>query len=234
MSLTPAVQKDLPFPIELQIWLSPSFPVGSFAYSHGLEWAASTGRVRDRASTDAWLGDLISHGTLRNDAILLARTWRAVVARDAQALRDINALAIALAGSRERHLETTTQGNAFMTTVLATWGNDDLTQMRAALDGDIAYPIAIGCVAATWNVAITAVLTAYLGGMIQNLVSALVRLAVIGQTEGQRVIAALVPAIAATVSMAEQSTLDDLGGAAFMSDIAAIGHETQETRLFRS
>jgi urease accessory protein len=28
--------------------------------------------------------------------------------------------------------------------------------------------------------------------------------------------------------------LDDLGGAAFLSDIAAMAHETQETRLFRS
>lgn len=234
MSMTPSVDKDELLSIELQIWLSPAFPVGSFAYSHGLEWAAATGRVRNRASAEAWLAGLITHGALRNDAILLAQAWRAVAAGDANALTDLNAQALAMAGSRERHLETTLQGNAFMATVLAAWADSRQCAVRDMVKGDITYPIAVGSSTAARCIALSAALRAYLAGSAQNLISALVRLSVIGQTDGQHVIAALVPGIVATAGMAEKSTLDDLGGAAFLSDIAAMAHETQETRLFRS
>ncbi len=234
MSANFAARADAPFPIELQIWLSPGFPVGSFAYSHGLEWAAGTGRVHDRASAAAWLGGLIAHGAMRNDAILLAQAWRAAGAGDVAELADLNALALALAGSRERHLETTMQGNAFMTTVLTAWGSMRIASARARLTGDVAYPIAVGCMTEARGIALPAVSNAFLAATTQNLVSALVRLSVIGQTDGQHVIAALAPAISEAAAMAEQATLDDLGGAAFISDIAGIAHETQETRLFRS
>jgi urease accessory protein len=66
------------------------------------------------------------------------------------------------------------------------------------------------------------------------LVSAAVRLGPIGQTDGQRILAALMPTIRETAKRASDSTLDDLGSAAFRSDLASLRHETQYTRLFRS
>jgi urease accessory protein len=219
----------------LQLWLSPSFPVGSFAYSHGLEWAAGDGRVHDRASAQAWLSDLLDHGALRNDAILLAAAWRATSACDFDGLAAINDLAIALAGSRERRLECVAQGNAFMTTILTAWPQQAIRDARAALaKDDIAYPVAVGIAAAAHGLAVEAAANAFMAQAISNMTSALVRLAVIGQTDAQRIIAALMPAIAARAATACVSSLDDIGGAAFMSDIAAMAHETQDTRLFRS
>jgi urease accessory protein len=35
-------------------------------------------------------------------------------------------------------------------------------------------------------------------------------------------------------TQAEKSSIDDLGSAAFMVDLASMAHETQYTRLFRS
>jgi len=225
---------DPPALSRLQLWMSPSFPVGSFAYSHGLEWAAGTGRIRDRVTAEAWLTDLIDHGAARNDAILLGTTWRAAAAADAAGLREVNAIALALAGSRERWLETTQQGNAFLATIRAAWREPRLEHVLQTLDGDSAYPVAVGAVAAASGFDLTLTTAAYLGATMQNLASALVRLAVIGQTDAQRVLAALMPALTDLAAATPRLDLADLGGAAFISDIAAMAHEVQDTRLFRS
>lgn len=222
------------FPLELQLWLSPTFPVGSFAYSHGLEWAAGSGRVKDRGTAQAWLADLLQYGAPRNDAILLADAWRAARATDHGRLAATNELALALAGSRERYLETSAQGNAFVATVLAAWDNTMLRELFASIEGDVAYPIAVGTAAGAGGLTLDATLQAYLASVVSNLVSALVRLSVVGQTDGQRVLAALAPAISACAIKAEAATVEDLGNAAFVSDIAALAHEIQETRMFRT
>ena len=56
----------------------------------------------------------------------------------------------------------------------------------------------------------------------------------LGQTAGLRVLAALESTIVATTEATRDATEDDLGGCAFRSDLAAMHHETQYTRLFRS
>ncbi|MDJ1158976.1 urease accessory UreF family protein [Chelatococcus sp. SYSU_G07232] len=220
--------------LPLFVWLSPAFPVGAFAYSHGLEWAAEAGDVRDAASLEAWLADLLAHGAPVNDAILLAEAHRAAAAGDAPALARVAELALALAASRERHLETTTQGNAFLLTARKAWPCAAFDGLAQALAGDVAYPVAVGVAAAGHCVALEATLEAFLLAFVANLVSAAVRLGVVGQTDGQRVTAALVPAVGAAAAAGCAATLDDLGGAAFRSDMAALRHETQYTRLFRS
>ncbi len=223
-----------PFPARLMIWLSPSFPVGSFAYSHGLERAVGVGAISKRSEAEAWLGDLVACGALRNDAILLALAYSAARTSDWLAVCEINDLALALAGSRERHLETSAQGNAFMVAMLAAWPMPALQTARAALTGDVAYPIAVAIGAAAHDVALPATLQAFTVASMTTLCSTLVRLGAFGQTDAQRIIAALLPDLAALARDAGSATLDDLGGAAFASDLAALQHETQETRLFRT
>ncbi|MBL8588938.1 MAG: urease accessory protein UreF [Methylobacteriaceae bacterium] len=215
----------------LVVWLSPAFPVGAFAYSHGLEWAVESGDVRDAVTVQAWLRDIVERGALRNDLILLAGASRAVAARDFAALRDVDDLALALAGSRERRLETSAQGAAFLVAMRAAWPCEAL----AAIIGDEhAYPVMVGAAAAAHAVPVAPALEAYALAFIANLVSAATRLGPIGQTEGQRVIATLLPAAQDAARRALHSTLDDLGGCALRSDIAAIKHETQYSRIFRS
>ena len=221
------VGTDLP----LLIWFSPAFPVGAFAYSHGLEWAVEAGDVRDMASLQDWLSALLQYGSARNDAVLFAQAWRAGQGGDPAALAGLNALALALAGSRERLLETTSQGNAFVTAARAAWR---CAALDALPQGDIVYPVAAACAAAGHGAALPAALQAFTLGFVSNLVSAAVRLGPIGQTDGQRVLAALLPQVRALAAEAQDATLDDLGGCAFLSDIAAMQHETQYSRLFRS
>ncbi|MGL4728059.1 MAG: urease accessory protein UreF [Bosea sp. (in: a-proteobacteria)] len=220
--------------LKLMAWLSPAFPVGGFVYSHGLEWAFEAGDINDAPSLEAWLTDLFAHGAPANDAVLFGSMWRASEAADAPALAEIAELAIALANSNERRLETVTQGNAFMLAARAAWACAEHEALREAWAGDVAYPLAVAVTAQGHDVPLDVALPAFLSGVAANLVSAAVRLGVVGQTDGQRITARLLPVIAALAEKSLNATLDDLGGAAFRSDLAAMHHETQYTRLFRS
>jgi urease accessory protein len=218
----------------LLVWLSPSFPVGAFAYSHGLELAADRGWINDRGGVEAWLADLVEMGSLRNDLILLATSWRAVTAGDWQHLADVNALALALQPSSERRLEIVTQGNAFLSTMAAAWPCESLNPARAALHGDVAYPVAIGAAAAAHGLALDGTCLAFGIAFVSGLVSAAIRLSLVGQTDGQRIIAALMPALGRAANAGSTAKLDDIGGATLRSDLASLAHETQYSRLFRS
>ncbi|KAA2242367.1 urease accessory protein UreF [Salinarimonas soli] len=216
------------------VWLSPAFPVGAFAYSHGLEWAFEAGDLGDAAALEGWLSDLVAHGALRNDAILLAAAYRAVVAGDEGTLAEVAELSLALSPSAERRLETVTQGSAFLLAIGKSWPCAAVEAFARATGGDAAYPVAVGVAAAGHGLPLTQTLQAYALAFAANLVSAAVRLGVVGQTDGQRITAALLPALVAAAGEAGAATLDDLGGSTFRSDLASLRHETQYTRLFRS
>jgi urease accessory protein len=232
--MTIATQGDASPALVLFVWTSPAFPVGAFAYSHAIEWAVERGDIADAGSLREWLMDLLGHGAIRNDAVLLRAAWGAAIGRDGAELREVNDLALALAASRERHLETSAQGNAFLTAALAAWPCPALDCLRTAVGGDVAYPVAFAAGAAGHGVSLQATLEAFCLALVANLVSAAVRLGAVGQTDGQRVTAALIGTVRELAAVAGSATLDDLGGAAFRSDLAALQHETQYSRLFRS
>ncbi len=214
-------------------WLSPAYPVGAFSYSSGIEWAVETGDIKDAETLRRWLATVIGEGGAFCDAVLLVHAHRAALA-GGKALHDVAELAAAFAPSRERHLETTAQGRAFVEATRAAWPCDALDRLLAVWDGAIAYPVAVGVAAAGHGIALDATLNAYLHALTANMISAGVRLIPLGQTDGQRVLAALEPVAAATAARALAASLDDMGSATVRADMASMLHETQYTRLFRS
>jgi urease accessory protein len=218
----------------LMAWLSPAFPVGAFSYSSGIEWAVEANDIRDADTLKAWLGVMLAEGGGYCDAVLFAHAHRAIIAEDGKALREVAELAAAFAPSKERHLETTAQGNAFVEAMRAAWGCDAVEKLKTIWDGPVAYPVAVAVAAAGHGIALEPSLAAYLQALAANWVSAGVRLIPLGQSDGQRVLAALEPGVTATVHRALTAKLDDLGSSAFRADLASARHETQYTRLFRS
>jgi urease accessory protein len=224
MTTMTAIITDRRSLLNLLAWLSPAFPTGAFAYSHGLEWAVEAGDIKDGDSLRLWLTDVLALGSGRSDTILLRHAHRS--AADLVALREIAALAIACAPARERRDEAVNQGRAFQLAV-APWATLELPE-------DAPYPVVVGAASGTQGIPEDDTALAYLQAFAGNLISAAVRLVPLGQTTGLRVLAALEPVILATADATGNATLDDVGGCAFRSDLAAMRHETQYTRLFRS
>jgi urease accessory protein len=218
----------------LMAWLSPAYPVGAFSYSSGIEWAVEAGDITDADTLRHWLQVVIAHGGGFCDAVFFVQAYGAAAASDDPHMRAVAELAAAFAPSKERHLETTAQGRAFVEATRAAWPCAALDRLAAAWDGAIAYPVAVGVAAAGHGIALEPALGAYLQAVAANLVSAGVRLVPLGQTDGQRVLAALEPVVAATAARARATPLDDVGSATFRADLASLRHETQYTRLFRS
>jgi urease accessory protein len=216
--------------LPLFAWLSPSYPVGCYAYSHTMEWAVEAGDVTDEATLVAWLTDLLILGLGRNDAILLSHAYRSVEQGECGDLETVNELALALSPSAELYLETSQQGRSFLDATLAAWPSPRLSP----LEGDVAFPVAIGMAAAAHDIPLPITLEAYLFGLVQTLVSAAIRLAPIGQTAGIRVTAALAGTVQDIAQQGMALTLDDIGGSTFRADLGSFHHENQYTRLFRS
>jgi urease accessory protein len=212
----------------LMTWLSPAYPVGAYAYSHGIEYAVEAGLVRDRATLVDWIAQAVTHGAGLSDAALLAAAW------NGDDLDAVCALADAWRGSAEMALESRAQGTAFLATTRAAWPHPALDELALRRRGEIALPVAVGVAAAAHGIALEPALITYLHAFAGNLVSAGMRLIPLGQTEGQRAVAALEPAIAAAARDARDTPLDAVGTAAPTIDWCSMRHETQYTRLFRS
>lgn len=205
--------------LTLSQWLSPAFPISAFAYSHGVESAIAEGWISDAATLEDWLKDCLTHGTGRSDAIWL----RLAHAAEDPAALDAQARAFVIGAERLREAER--QGAAFVRTVNAVWGQDL---------PDLLLPIAVGQAARRAGLSVDLTTVLYLQSFASNLVSAALRLSPIGQTAGQRVIHALRETCAAVADETRGADLQDISGAAFLSDVAAMAHETLEPRLFQS
>jgi urease accessory protein len=218
--------------LRLQAWLSPAFPTGAYAYSHGLEMAVEDGAVRDRATLVDWLDADLRFGSGRNDAILFSLAHRAARRQGLGVFRAVASLAAAMRGTAELALESSAQGAAFLATVRTAWPNARLDALAEGIAPTL--PVAVAAAVAAHGIALGEALPLYLQSTVANLVNAGVRLIPLGQSDGQRAVAALEPAVQDVAREAERAHISDLGSAAFLVDIASARHETQYTRLFRS
>jgi urease accessory protein len=223
--------------LRLQSWLSPAFPTGSYSYSHGIEWAVEAGHVHDRKSLVDWLEADLCHGSGRNEAIFFSEAWRCAIDDDRAKLFEIAELAAAYRGTSEFTLESSQQAAACLATLRQVWPDrvlDWLSETLCERHVQPALAVVLGVRAARQGIPASLALPAFLQSYIANLVTAGVRLIPLGQTDGQRAIAELEKAVQVASTQAEKATIDDLGSAAFMLDLASMAHETQYTRLFRS
>lgn len=209
--------------LTLAQWFSPGFPVGAYAYSHGLEWAIECGDVGDAKSTQQWISDVVLHGAGRNDCLFLVAAYRAKTTED---VAQVDASCRAFAPSRERLKEAVLQGGAFCEAVSAVWATDDLQSLS--------YPVAVGRAARLQGLQIELTTQMFLQSFVSNLAAAAMRLVPLGQTDGQRIIAGLMPLVLEVATVTQRQGLDDLGASAFLSDIASMKHETQYSRIFRT
>jgi urease accessory protein len=221
----------------LAVWLSPSFPVGAYTYSSGLEHAVEGGFVTDAEALFDWIATMLRAGQGRVDADFFRDAYRCVAEDDEDALVAVIEMADAMRGTSELALESAAQGDAFVTAVRAAWPDarlDRLTELAGEIRRKPAYAVAVGVTAAVHGVPLRDALIAFLHAVAANLVSAGLRLVPLGQTDGQRVTARLEPVVVAAADAALGRACEDIGAATPMVDWTSMQHETQYTRLFRS
>lgn len=231
---TPMTREASPALYRLLTWLSPAYPVGAFAYSQGLEAAIARGLVTDRASAQDWLTDSLTAGSLWSDTVIFARAQEAAQSGDGPTLAEINAFALAFQPALELRQETLALGNAFLRTTREAWPCATLELLADTVGENPAYPLAVACAAAGHGIAAEAALEAWLHAGVSNLISAAIRLVPLGQSDGQRILAALEPIIAEAAARAAATPLEALTTNSLMAEICAMTHETQQPRLFRS
>ena len=216
-------------------WFSPAFPVGGFAYSHGIEAATADGDIRDGQSLAEWIADILLLGTGRNDALFLGEAHRLARSDEtASGLRALSDLALALSQARERRLESAQQGASFLALIRRAWPHPRLEACWPDMTDDPAYAVAVGMAGGLHQQPAMALAQAYLQAFASNLLAAGLRLSLIGQSEAQVRLASLQETIETVSRLAENGSLDDLGGSALMADLMALRHETLHGRLFRS
>jgi urease accessory protein len=223
--------------LRLQSWLSPAFPTGSYSYSHTVEWAVEAAYIKDRESLVDWLEADLSCGSGRNEAIFFREAWCGARDNDCAKLFEIAELAAAFRGTSEFALESSQQASACRLTLLHVWPDgllDSLSQLLSERHVPSTLAVVLGVRSAREDIPLSLALPAFLQSYIANLVTAGVRLIPLGQTDGQLAVAKLEEAVLAASAQAQKATIDDLGSAAFMVDLASMAHETQYTRLFRS
>lgn len=225
----------------LSTWFSPSFPIGAYSYSHGLEHAVEHGDVVCEASLGEWLADLLAFGSARNDIVLFRASFGAGgeggAAGEAPDWLEVAELGAAMTPTAELALETKAQGAAFLRAVQQAWPTRALeTRIAELAEADLAVtqPVAVALCCRIHDLPLRGSLTLYVQAFVANLVSAGVRLIPLGQAAGQRVIAALEAPVEAAAAWGSDAVLADLGSATPLAEIHSMQHETQYTRLFRS
>ena len=218
--------------LRLQTWFSPAFPVGGYAYSHGLEAAVEAGTVHDRNSLADWTEWLLLHGVGQLDGVFFTSAHRA--APNAEATRALANEARAWTGTEEFALESEQQGEAFLNTVRDAWPHPAISMLAKTLEERPPLSVAAGFASSVHGIALEPALICYLHSFAAMAVSAGLRLVPLGQTEAQRITASLERAVVAATALAAATPQEEAGTAAPATDIFSMLHETQYSRIFRS
>lgn len=208
--------------LTLTQWLSPAYPVGGFAYSHGLEAAIDRGAVANSQDTEAWISDVLEHGSGWNDALFVVAAFNA---QNKDELINVDVLARAFCATSERLMETELLGQAFGNVTNGVWELDL---------GQFTYPVSIGRAARLKNLPLLLTTKMFLQAFASNLVACATRFVPLGQTDAQCLIRQLTPLCAQIAERAQTASLDTLSSTAFLADIASMKHETQYSRIFRT
>jgi urease accessory protein len=224
--------------LSLMQLVSPGLPVGAFSYSEGLEALVEQGRLQQGSDVLSWLQQELERGAIRLEGVVLLRCYQALAEADPQALGCWNTWLSALRDSEEIRLQNWQMGRSLARLLpqIATTSEERMAFERgiAELGEPLNFVAVFALAAYEWEIAPDLALLGYLQSWLSNLVSAAVRLVPLGQTEGQFLLRQVQGALVAAVEAIQQLPDTDLWCLSWGPTLAAMAHETQYSRLFRS
>ena len=199
----------------LQIWFSSSFPIGSYAYSHGLEAIIDSKKIKNKHDVREYLGALLFYGTLRNDYIFLKSLYQG---------EEINDLILASASSKERQIEMIDMGNSFRKIMDDSWG--------LSLPKNTSFIYCVSKAGLHFNIKFDDLIKFYLQSYISNLINVCVKHIPMSQKDGQILNVKFIDEIQTFLNQSKKLSLNDVGTSFFIGDIFAIKHENLVSRIY--
>ncbi|ALG68622.1 urease accessory protein UreF [Beggiatoa leptomitoformis] len=212
--------------------VSPTLPIGMFAYSQGLESAIQQKWVVDEASAQAWIAGLLQHTLSHLDLAVLVRLYRAWQTTNQTQVEYWNSYLYASRESAELRAEDRHLGQT-LARLLTTL---ELPQASIYYQKDtpVCYATVFSLAAVHWHIPLEETLMGYAWSWLENQTMAAVKLIPLGQSAGQRILLTTQAIIPHCVEHSLSLTDADIGFFAPMLAIGSALHETQYSRLFRS
>ena len=199
----------------LQIWFSSSFPIGSYAYSHGVESLIDNKKIQNKSDVIEFLEAVLNYGTLRNDYIFIKSIYNNL---------EINDLILSNATSKERQIEMIAMGNSFRNIMRDSW---DLN-----LQENSAFIYCLSKAAIYFNIDFNDLIKFYFQSFISNLITVCVKHIPVSQKDGQSINVMFINKIQDFINNSKDLTIDDIGTTFFIGDLFSMKHENQETRIY--
>tara|TARA_S200000501_G_scaffold227688_1_gene213496 strand:- start:780 stop:1415 length:636 start_codon:yes stop_codon:yes gene_type:complete len=199
----------------LQIWFSSSFPIGSYAYSHGVESLIDNKKIQNKSDVIEFLEAVLNYGTLRNDYIFIKSIYNNL---------EINDLILSNATSKERQIEMIAMGNSFRNIMRDSW---DLN-----LQENSAFIYCVSKAAIYFNIDFNDLIKFYFQSFISNLITVCVKHIPVSQKDGQSINVMFINKIQDFINNSKDLTIDDIGTTFFIGDLFSMKHENQETRIY--
>lgn len=210
------------------------FPIGSFAFSGGLESAIQKGVVRDADTLQAFTRTAVEQAAL-GDGIALIWAHRAAAAGDLAELERIDQRVYGRKLSAETREMTVRVGKKFAemgagitaAPLLRTW----LERIRQGTTPGC-YPVGLAVNFAVQGLSEREAFVVHQYGVGAMILSAALRLMKVSHVETQRILYELNSDAEAACDMAARSSLADMAGFAPLVDILAAVHVKAHVRLF--
>ena len=199
----------------LQVWFSSSFPIGSYAYSHGLEALIDDKKIKNKDDVKEFLDALLFYGTLRNDYIFMKSIYKG---------DEINQLILASASSKERQIEMIDMGNSFRKIMKDSW--------ELSLPKNTSFIYCLAKAGLHFDIKFDDLIKFYLQSFISNLINVCVKHIPMSQKDGQTLNVIYINQIQEFLTHADKLTLKDIGTTFFIGDIFAIKHENLDSRIY--
>ena len=213
--------------LKLLTWNNQSFPIGSYSFSSGLEFAVESKIIKNGKELQYWLNDLLKYGSLHSDALILLEAWKLANKKENKKINNLNIFSISLNQSYEKYIENYEQGKSFIKITEDAWGHSFINKK-------LVFPIAYAVAAVNESINIEDTLICYLHSSLSNLLAAGIKLIPLGQTEGQKIQIELNKYIEKEYKNMLKKDLNDIGNCGWVNDIVSMKHENQFTRLFRT
>ena len=199
----------------LQVWFSSSFPIGSYAYSHGLEALIDDKKIKNKDDVKEFLDALLFYGTLRNDYIFMKSIYKG---------EEINELILASASSKERQIEMIDMGNSFRKIMKDSW--------ELSLPENTSFIYCLAKAGLHFDIKFDDLIKFYLQSFISNLINVCVKHIPMSQKDGQSLNVIFINQIQEFLTHSDKLTLNDIGTTFFIGDIYAIKHENLDSRIY--